>query len=238
MKRFALVLALVTMLAMVVAPVALADENESGWWGNIAGYPFEKNAICLTAVDGSMINNCHAQDPLRPYEPVKFDGVAPKVYIVTSGPAKAFLFAQPGQDNWIDWAWMVPAWWTPAMATPVAPSWHMWQPSTGMTMSGPPATTVNVEQNVNVTGSGTVGQSVDVKSAGPTNVKVNQTVTMKAPVSSASKVVCFTYVVKSGDNLSRIAVRYGDKVSSIVARNHISNPSKILVGQRITVCDP
>ncbi len=237
MKRFALVLALVTMLAMVVVPVALADENESGWWGNIAGYPFEKNAVCLTAVDGSMINNCHAQDPLRPYEPVKFDGIAPKVYIVTSGPAKAFLFAHPGKDTWIDWAWMVPAWWMPAMGVPMAPSWHMWHPGTGMTMGGPPVTTVNVEQNVNVTGSGKVGQSVDVKSAGPTNVHVGQTVIMKAPV-SRSKVVCFTYVVKTGDNLSRIAVRYGDTVSGLVARNHISNPSRILVGQRLVVCDP
>lgn len=237
MKRFALVLALVTMLAMVVVPVALADENESGWWGNIAGYPYQKNAVCLTAVDGSMVNNCHAQDPLRPYEPVKFDGIPPKVYIVTSGPAKAFLFAQPGKDTWIDWAWMVPVWWMPTMGIPVAPTWHMWEPGTGMTAGGPPATTVNVEQNVNVTGSGSVGQSVDVKSAGPTNVHVDQNVTMKAATSS-NKSKCFTYVVKSGDNLSRIAVRYHDTVSGIVSRNHITNPSKILVGQRLTVCEP
>ena len=240
MKRFVLVLALVTMLAMVVAPVALADENEAGWWGNIVGYPFQKNAICITAVDGSMINNCHAQDPLRPYEPIKFDGVSPKVYIVTSGPAKAFLFAQPGQDNWIDWAWMVPGWWTPGMAAPAAPSWHMWHPGSddGMTKDGPPVTTVKVDQNVNVTGSGTVGQSVNVKSNGPTNVTVDQKVTMKAPVTAASKVVCFTYVVKTGDNLSRIAVKYGDTVSGLVSRNHITNPSKIIIGQRLTVCDP
>jgi LysM repeat protein len=187
-----------------------------------------------------MINNCHAQDPLRPYEPVKFDGISPKVYIATSGPAKAFLFAVPGKDSWIDWAWMVPAWWTPGMPTPAAPSWHMWHPGgAGMTKDGPPVTTVKVEQNVNVTGSGTVGQSVAVKSNGPTNVTVDQNVTMKsAPMVSPSKVKCFTYTVKSGDNLSRIAARYGDKVSALVSRNHITNPSKILVGQRITVCDP
>ena len=57
MKRIALVFAVVTMLAMVLAPVASADENEAGWWGNIVGYPDDGNPICLTATDGSMVNN-------------------------------------------------------------------------------------------------------------------------------------------------------------------------------------
>ncbi len=184
-----------------------------------------------------MVNNCHAQDPIRPYEPVKFDGIPPKAYIVTSGPAKAFVFAQPGTDSWIDWAWTVPGWWHAGLPTPTAPTWHMWQPGGGaMTQSGPPVTSVNVEQSVNVTGSGTAGQSVDVKSTGPTSVHVAQNVTMKA--SAAPKAACFTYTVKKGDNLTKIAARYGDTVSGIVARNHISNASKIYVGQRLTVCDP
>lgn len=242
MKRIALVLALVTMLAMVLAPVALADENEAGWWGNIVGFPFNKNPICLTAVDGSMINNCHAQDPLRPYEPVKFDGIPPKVYIVTSGPAKAFVFANPGQDNWIDWAWMVPGWWSHPMPTPPSPSFHMWHPGGAMTAGGPPVTEVTVVQDVNVKGSGTAGQAVEVKSAGPSKVTVAQNVTMQGTSTGHgdmdSKLVCFTYKVKAGDNLTRIAARFGDTVKGLAARNHIMNPSKIFTGQRLIVCDP
>jgi LysM repeat protein len=242
MKRIVLVFALVTMLAMVLAPVALADENEAGWWGNIVGYPYDKNPICLTAVDGSMLNNCHAQDPLRPYEPVKFDGIAPMTYIVTSGPAKAFVFANPGTDNWVDWAWAVPGWWNHSLPTPPTPTWHMWHPGGGMSAGGPPLTEVNVAQNVDVKGSGTAGQAVEVKTTGPSKVTVAQNVTMKAitppAASGGAKNLCFTYVVKAGDSLSKIAVRYRDTVSGLVSRNHIANASKIYTGQRLVVCDP
>jgi LysM repeat protein len=243
MKRIALVFAVVTMLAMVLAPVAMADENEAGWWGNVVGYPYNGSPICLTAVDGSMVNNCHAQDPLRPYEPVKFDGIHPGLYIATSGPAKAFVYSMPGQDNWVDWAWSTPGWWHSKLPVPAAPAWHMWHPGGEMTHGGPKVTEVTVEQNVNVTGSGTAGQSVEVKSPGPSNVTVNQNVTMQAAKTIAPAPVkkapaCFTYTVKYGDMLSRIAVKYGDTVAGLVARNHIKNASKIYAGQRITVCDP
>jgi len=240
MKRIALVLAVVTMLAMVLAPVALADENEAGWWGNIAGYPYPGGAICLNAVDGSMLNNCHAQDPLRPYEPIKFDGVHPGLYIATSGPAKAFVYAHPGQDNWVDWAWSVPGWWHPKLPTPGAPAWHMWHPGGEMTHGGPKVTEVTVEQNVKVIGSGTAEQSVEVSSPGPSKVTVNQNVTMAAPkpIVKAPAPVCFKYKVVAGDNLSKIAKKFGDTVAGLVARNHITNPSKIYTGQILTVCDP
>lgn len=242
-KRIALVLALVTTLALVAAPVALADENEAGWWGNVVGYPFPGSQICLTALDGSMLNNCHSQDPLRPYEIVKFDGIPPKAYMVKSGPATAFVFAKPGVDNWIDWAWSVPGWWHHPMPMPPSPAWHMWQPGGGMSMSGPPMTNVEVEQNVNMTGTGSVSQSVSVKSAGSTSVKVNQNVNVTAPApksvgKAAPKVICFCYTVKAGDSLSKIAVRFHDTVKGLAARNHITNPSKIRVGQKLTVCDP
>jgi LysM repeat protein len=229
-KRIALVLALVTMLAMAAIPsVALAADGV----GNVVGYPFPGSPICITAVDGSMINNCQAQDPLRPYQPVKFDGVSPKVYIVTSGPAKAFVFAYPDKDNMIDWAWAVPGWWNYSMSTPPAPTWHMWQPGGQMTN----ATEVNVEQSVNVTGSGSVGQTVDVKSSGPTKVHVDQSVNMQATAATGSA-KCFTYWIQKGDNLTKIAVRFGDSVKALVTRNHISNASKIYAGQKLTVCDP
>ena len=241
MKRIALVLALVTIVAMVAAPVALADNGATV--GNIVGYPSTAaGGICLDAVDGSMVGNCHGQDPLRPYEPIKFDGIHPGVYIATSGAYHSFVYAYPGKDNWVDWAWMVPMAWHHPMPVPAGPAWHIWQPGVGVTHGGPPLTMVNVEQVVDITGFGKVGQSVEVKSPGPSIVRVDQLVNMKPPVKSGgcagSNCLCFTYVIKCGDSLSKIAVKYGDTVAGLVSRNHIANASKIRTGQRIIVCDP
>jgi LysM repeat protein len=230
-KRIALVLALVTIVAMVAASVALAD-NGGVTVGNIVGFPSTPGgAICLDAADGSMLANCHGQDPARPYEPIKFDGLHPGVYIATSDAFHAFVYVYPGKDNWVDWAWMVPTTWHQPMSVPGAPAWHIWQPGNGVTPDGPPVTTVNVAQVVDVTGSGKVGQAVDVKSPGPSIVHVDQIVNVQP-----AKPACFTYVVKRGDCLSRIAVKYGDTVSGLVSRNHIANPDKIRDGQRITIC--
>ena len=43
------------------------------------------------------------------------------------------------------------------------------------------------------------------------------------------------YVVKSGDNLTKIANRYGTTVNQLVAWNNIKNPNLIYVGQKIRV---
>ena len=43
------------------------------------------------------------------------------------------------------------------------------------------------------------------------------------------------YTVKSGDNLTKIANRYGTTVSQLVAWNNIKNPNLIYVGQKIRV---
>lgn len=43
------------------------------------------------------------------------------------------------------------------------------------------------------------------------------------------------YTVKSGDNLSTIAKKYGTTVSQLVSWNNISNPDKIYVGQKLRV---
>jgi LysM repeat protein len=44
-----------------------------------------------------------------------------------------------------------------------------------------------------------------------------------------------TYVVKSGDTLSGIATRYHTTVSALAALNHISDPSKLHVGQVLLI---
>jgi LysM repeat protein len=48
------------------------------------------------------------------------------------------------------------------------------------------------------------------------------------------------YVVKSGDNLTRIALKYGTTVWAIAIANNLANPSFIWVGQRLTIpgCSP
>ena len=50
--------------------------------------------------------------------------------------------------------------------------------------------------------------------------------------SSSSSAV---HTVKRGENLTRIAARYGTAVSAIVKANGLSNPSRIYVGQRLRI---
>lgn len=44
-----------------------------------------------------------------------------------------------------------------------------------------------------------------------------------------------TYIVKSGDNLSSIAKKYGTTYQKIAKDNNISNPNKIYPGQKLTI---
>ena len=44
-----------------------------------------------------------------------------------------------------------------------------------------------------------------------------------------------TYIVVSGDTLSRIAARYGVTVQAIAAANGIADPSRIRVGQVLKI---
>jgi LysM repeat protein len=44
-----------------------------------------------------------------------------------------------------------------------------------------------------------------------------------------------TYVVQAGDNLFRIALRYGTTVEAVASANGIANPALISVGQSLTI---
>jgi LysM repeat protein len=52
-----------------------------------------------------------------------------------------------------------------------------------------------------------------------------------APAHASSAV----HIVKRGENLYRIARRYGTSVQAIAAANHIPNPNRIYVGQRLII---
>lgn len=56
-----------------------------------------------------------------------------------------------------------------------------------------------------------------------------------APATPPSGGGCY-YTVQQGDNLSRIAARFGTTVQHLAYVNHISNPRVIIPGQRLYVC--
>lgn len=55
------------------------------------------------------------------------------------------------------------------------------------------------------------------------------------PPTKAAKPKSTTYVIRSGDNLTSIARRYGTTVQKIAAANHIGNVNKINAGQKLVI---
>jgi len=47
---------------------------------------------------------------------------------------------------------------------------------------------------------------------------------------------CIRYTVRTGDTLSMLAVRFRTTVKAIALQNHITNPSRIFIGQTLTIC--
>jgi hypothetical protein len=47
---------------------------------------------------------------------------------------------------------------------------------------------------------------------------------------------CFTYVVKTGDTLFRLARANGTTVETLASSNSIPNPNLIYIGQRLSIC--
>jgi LysM repeat protein len=47
-----------------------------------------------------------------------------------------------------------------------------------------------------------------------------------------------THIVQRGENLFRIALRYGTTVQAIATANGIANPARIYVGQKLTISTP
>jgi len=57
---------------------------------------------------------------------------------------------------------------------------------------------------------------------------------LKVPTSKTRQGT-FTYVVRRGDNLSRIAVHFGVGVADILSRNKLSNPERIAIGMKLLI---
>ncbi|NOJ98670.1 LysM peptidoglycan-binding domain-containing protein, partial [Corallococcus coralloides] len=77
--------------------------------------------------------------------------------------------------------------------------------------------------------------------ANPNKIYVGQRLTIPGAGGGASPVTSkppsggASYTVRSGDTLSGIAGRYGTTVGALQQANHIANPNKIFVGQKLTI---
>ncbi|MBI1277532.1 MAG: LysM peptidoglycan-binding domain-containing protein [Anaerolineaceae bacterium] len=79
-----------------------------------------------------------------------------------------------------------------------------------------------------------VGQQLVIPTTTPTNVNTNsQPSSPNTPNNTSANGVI--HIVQSGENLYRIALRYGVSVSAIAAANSISDVKRIYVGQRLII---
>jgi LysM repeat protein len=69
----------------------------------------------------------------------------------------------------------------------------------------------------------------------PTAVPATSVPTAVSPTATPSPTGQVTHVVQRGENLFRIALRYGTTVQAIASANGIANPALIYVGQKLTI---
>ena len=112
---------------------------------------------------------------------------------------------------------------TDVMATARAESTRVAQAAeetpTSESPTTPPSTSTPTPTSVSIT-------------AAPTYTPVPAT---PAPTSASSSTGQVTHVVQRGENLFRIALRYGTTVDAIASANGIVNPALIYVGQVLTI---
>jgi len=75
----------------------------------------------------------------------------------------------------------------------------------------------------------------ETPTAEPATEEPTAVVPTTAPTSPPAPSGQVTHVVQRGENLFRIALRYGTSVEAIASANGIANPALIYVGQRLTI---
>jgi LysM repeat protein len=110
-------------------------------------------------------------------------------------------------------------------------------PATGVgaTPSAPPATQVAVAVTSSPPPAFTLPPTGSVEPTTEATVAPTTAPSPSPNPTAAPKPTFRTYVVKSGDTLSGIASRFHTTVSKIAALNHISDPSKLRVGQVLLI---
>jgi LysM repeat protein len=74
--------------------------------------------------------------------------------------------------------------------------------------------------------------------ANPSLIRTGQRLVIpgvSGPVSGSTSTGSRTYIVQRGDNLSRIAAKYGVTVDAIVKANNLKNASLIYAGQKLII---
>lgn len=79
-----------------------------------------------------------------------------------------------------------------------------------------------------------IGQRLRIAAAAATAAATEPPPAAVTPRAAAPR----SHVVAAGENLTRIARRYGVTIAAIVAANRIDNPSRIFVGQRLRIDTP
>jgi len=213
LKKMVMLLLLGSLAFVPLASVANVAESQETV-GNIVAYPPGPDPVCVYRSDCGLIG---CAKPLRPYEPVKFDGLSPACYIVVSGPfIDHCVLVRAGEDAYPSWS--LPGPFDPPMPWPKPPA---------------PA------PQVAGAGAGAI-QVVNIGPVSNSRVTINQNIVQN--ISSqppapppAPKPCTFTYIVKRGDTLSAIAKRYHTTVGTLANLNHIANPNRIWAGQKLQI---
>jgi hypothetical protein len=213
LKKMVMLLLLGSLAFVPLASVANLAEGQATV-GNVVAYPPGPDPVCVYLMDGSKVG---CMTPLRSYEPAKFDGLGPGLYVVISGPFMDIVTVRAGEDAYPCWSLQgLPAdsrlpWW-PQPAAPAPQAAGAGAGPTQVVNMGP-VTNSRVE----------ISQSI-VQNAAPA--------VAPAP---APKPCTFTYTVKRGDTLSAIAKRYHTTVATLANLNHIPNPNRIWAGQKLQI---
>jgi len=207
LKKMVMLLLLGSLAFVPLASVAnVVDSQETV--GNIVAYPPGPDPVCVYLLDGSKVG---CMKPLRPYEPAKFDGLGPGMYVVISGPFVDWVEVRAGEDAYP--CWSLPGPFDPPMPWPKPPA-----PAPVVGAGAGPTQVVNM---------GPVSNS---------RVTINQSIVQNVSAPAPAPKPCtFTYIVKRGDTLSAIAKRYHTTVGTLATLNRIANPNRIWVGQKLQI---
>jgi hypothetical protein len=218
-KKVVMLLLLGSLAFVPLASVANVAEGQPTV-GNIVAYPPGPDPVCVYLMDGSTVG---CMKPLRSYEPAKFDGLAPGLYIVVSGPFMDKVQVMAGEDAYPCWSLQGPP------VNPPAPCCPSCQGCPQQPAPAPKAASA---------GAGPT-QVVNMGPVTNSRVTINQSIVQNAAPAvapaPAPKPCTVTYTVKRGDTLSAIAKRYHTTVGTLANLNRIANPNRIWAGQKLQI---
>jgi len=220
-KKMVMLLLLGSLAFVPLASVPNVAESQETV-GNIVAYPPGPDPVCVYLMDGSKVG---CMTPPRSYEPAKFDGLGPGLYVVISGPFMDIVTVRAGEDVYPCWSAQVPP------ADPIMPCCPTCPCGPQQAAAAPKATGA---------GAGPT-QVVNIGSVTNSRVEISQSIVQNAapavsPAPAPKPKPCtFTYTVKRGDTLSAIAKRYHTTVATLANLNRIANPNRIWAGQKLQI---